>query len=321
MTPHPDDTIVALSSAPGSGPRAIIRLTGPTVLSILEPLFTLRSPSSHEAWKRGVRQRFSGELHLRDFAQAIPSTVYFWPAPKTYTGQDLAEIHLLSSPPVVQAVIAECLSLGARAAGPGEFTLRAFLAGKKDLPQAEAVLAVIEARDEADLQSALTQLAGGVSQPLTQLRHDLLNLLADVEAGLDFVEEDIQFISQDELLTRIAAGMAHLTNLRRQLQQRAHVDQRFRVVLVGEPNAGKSSLFNALLGQDSALVSPVAGTTRDYLAAELVVADIPVELIDTAGWQEAATPSKCWKSFRTRRPIPSRVKPSNSANSNRGRRR
>jgi len=293
MILHPDDTIVALSSPPGPGARAIIRLTGPSIQAVLSPIFTPQSPSAHDTipadWQRQARRRYLGEFHLRALPQPIPAILDLWPAPRTYTGQDLAEIHLLSSPPLVQAVIAECLSRGARAAGPGEFTLRAFLAGKKDLPQAEAVLAVIEARDQADLQTALTQLAGGLSQPLSQLRNDLLNLLADVEAGLDFVEEDIQFISQNELLTRIAAGIAHLINLRRQLQLRSLVDQSFRVVLVGQPNAGKSSLFNALLGQESALVSPIAGTTRDYLSAQLELNGVAVELIDTAGWQEAAT--------------------------------
>jgi tRNA modification GTPase len=188
----------------------------------------------------------------------------------------------------VDRLVADLLAAGARPAQPGEFTLRAFLAGKKDLPQVEAVLAVIEAGTDSDLQTALRQLAGGVTQPLAKLRDDLLNLLADVEAALDFVDEDIEFVSRPDTILRIAAGMAHLTNLRRQLDDRTLSGRTLRVALVGEPNAGKSSLFNALVGTPSALVSATAGTTRDYLTAVVDLGGVSVELIDTAGRQPAA---------------------------------
>ena len=193
----------------------------------------------------------------------------------------MAELHTVSSPPLVNLLIAELLNAGARAAGPGEFTLRAFLAGKRDLPRAEAVQAVISAGDRGELKQALTQLAGGVTRPLEGLRDDLLNLLADVEAGLDFTEEDIQFVDPEAVLIRLAKGLAQLTTLRRQLEQRAAADRPFRAVLVGAPNAGKSSLFNALGG--TALVSPTPGTTRDYLVNRLQIDGTTIELIDTAG--------------------------------------
>ena len=155
-----------------------------------------------------------------------------------------------------------------RAARPGEFTLRAFLAGKLDLTRAEAVQAVVEADDEGELKQALIQLAGGLARPLEGLREDLLNLLADVEAALDFADEDIQFVGRDDLLHRLTRGMAQLTTAARQLDARSVTDRPFRVVLAGRPNAGKSSLFNAL-GGASALVSPEPGTTRDYLVQRL----------------------------------------------------
>lgn len=186
--------------------------------------------------------------------------------------------------------MADLLASGARSAEPGEFTLRAFLAGKKDLPQAEAVLSLIHARDEADLKPALARLAGGVSRPLEELRQDLLNLLADLEAGLDFVDEDIEFVSTSDILTRAAAALAQLTNLRRQLEQRTVSDRPIRVALYGKPNAGKSSLFNALAGSERALVSPIAGTTRDYLSARIQIGSAIVELLDTPG-HELATGS------------------------------
>src|SRR5437588_7711094 len=143
----------------------------------------------------------------------MPSRIYVCPEPRSYTGQNLVEIHLPSSPPLVDLLISQLLTVGARAARPGEFTLRAFLAGKLDLTRAEAVNSVIEANSEGELKHALAQLAGGMAQPLQQLREDLLNLLADVEAGLDFADEDIAFVRPEELLGRLAKAMAQLTLL------------------------------------------------------------------------------------------------------------
>jgi len=189
----------------------------------------------------------------------------------------------------VELLIAQLLQAGARAAQPGEFTLRAFLAGKLDLTRAEAVLGVIEAGNRAELRQALTQLAGGVTRPLQGLRDDLLNLLADIEAGLDFAEEDIRFVDQTELLTRLTKGLAQIVLLDKHLEQRAVGDRVFRVVLAGRPNAGKSSLFNALTREATALVSPLPGTTRDYLVRRLDFAGTPVEVVDTAGRQGASS--------------------------------
>src|SRR5262249_35573292 len=235
------------------------------------------------------RRCYVGSVALPDVGSPLPADLYVWPAPRTYTGQNLAELHTLSCPPLLDLLVARLLNAGARAAGPGEFTLRAFLAGKLDLTRAEAVLAVIEAGSRAELKQALAQLAGGVTRPLQELRGDLLDLLADVEAGLDFAEEDIHFISPENLLNRLAKGLAVLTVLGRQLEQRSVAGRPFRAVLAGRPNAGKSSLFNALAG-GSALVSPEPGTTRDYLTRTLDLDGLKVELVDTAGWQEAADP-------------------------------
>jgi tRNA modification GTPase len=286
MTPHPDDTIVALSSAPGPGLRAIVRVSGPQTREVVAAVFFPLDPGREELGMQG--RLIAGSVRLSGVHSPLPADLYFFGGPQTYTGQDLAELHTISSPPLVERLVAELLAAGARSAQPGEFTLRAFLAGKKDLPQAEAVLAVIEASTEADLRHALKQLAGGVTQPLAKLRDDLLNLLADVEAALDFVDEDIEFVSRPDTILRVAAGMAHLTNLRRQLDDRTVSGRTLRVALVGDPNAGKSSLFNALVGQETALVSDLAGTTRDYLTATVDLGGVRVELIDTAGWQHAA---------------------------------
>jgi tRNA modification GTPase len=282
MVTNLQDTIVALATAPGPGGRAIVRLSGPDALALAGTVFHAAAPLSPSR-----RRCYAGTVTLPDVASPLPADLYVWPAPRTYTGQNLTELHVLSCPPLLDLLVARLLDAGARAAGPGEFTMRAFLAGKLDLTRAEAVLAVIEAGSRAELKQALAQLAGGVTRPLQELRGDLLDLLADVEAGLDFAEEDIHFVGQEDLLKRLAKGLAVLTHLGRQLEQRSVAGRAFRAVLAGRPNAGKSSLFNALAG-GSALVSPEPGTTRDYLTRTLDLDGIKVELVDTAGWQEAA---------------------------------
>jgi tRNA modification GTPase len=282
MTLLLDDTIVALSSAAGRGGRAIVRLSGPTAVGIVECVF--HSPNTIDPKLRRIH---SGFLALNGVSSPIAAELYLFPAPRSYTGQTVAELHLLSSPPLVEQLIKDLLAAGARAAQPGEFTLRGFLAGKLDLPRSEAVLGAIEARDQNELQTSLQQLAGGVSRPLGGLRDDLLNLLADFEAGMDFADEDLQFVAKPQVLIRLAKAMAQVTLVQKQMRERALPGKPFRVALIGPPNAGKSCLFNAITG-GNALVSPVPGTTRDYLVARMELGGLPVELIDTAGLREAA---------------------------------
>jgi tRNA modification GTPase len=279
--PDPDDTIVALASAAGPGLRAIVRISGRLAAAIAAAVFPgfTREPE---------RRLVSGELRLLEERGALPANLYWFPSPRSYTGQDVVELHTLSCPPLIERLIAACLDAGARAAQPGEFTLRAFLAGKLDLTRAEAVLGVIDATGEGELKNALAQLAGGMAQPLAQLREDLLNLLADIEAALDFADEDIAFVRPDELLGRLAKGLAQLTLLKKQIAQRGLGERPFRVVLAGRPNAGKSSLFNALVGRSEAIVSSEPGTTRDYLEKDVRLRDITLRLVDTAGLRPAA---------------------------------
>lgn len=281
MTPQMRDTIVALATPSGPAARAIVRLSGPATRPVVTSLF---SPA--DALPPG-RRLVAGQVQLPDVSAPLPADLYFWPAPHSYTGQDMAELHVVSCPPLVELLVAELLQGGARAAGPGEFTLRAFLAGKLDLTRAEAVQGVIAAGSRGELKQALGQLAGGVARPLQELRDDLLNLLADVEAALDFADEDIRFVQEDELLRRLGNALAQVTLLGKQLDRRAVSDRPFRVVLAGRPNAGKSSLFNALAG-GRALVSSEPGTTRDYLVQLLSLEAMAVELVDTPGWQPGA---------------------------------
>ncbi len=280
MTRQIEDTITALASAPGPGGRAIVRISGPDAARVAGAIF--HAPEALYPLKRRLVQ---GHVRLEGVAAPWPADLYLWPGPHSYTGQDMAEVHTSACPPLVDLLVAQLLRSGSRAAGPGEFTLRAYLAGKLDLPRAEAVRGVIEAGDRDELKLALGQLAGGMTLPLQALRDDLLNLLADVEAGLDFADEDIRFVNRDEVLARLAWALTQVTLVQRQLSRRTLTSGPFRVVLAGRPNVGKSSLFNALTGA-SALVSPEPGTTRDYLVEQLTLGGVALEVVDTPGWEE-----------------------------------
>ncbi|MGH7127859.1 MAG: tRNA modification GTPase [Planctomycetaceae bacterium] len=280
------DTIAALASAPGPSARGILRVSGDDVRDILEQIF---QPDHPQRWRtcRGAAAH-DGSFPLWTDRPPVAVTVYLWPNRRSYTGEPLAEIHAPGSPPLLEAILARLYAHGARPARAGEFTLRAFLAGRMDLVQAEAVLGVIEADDHVELEAALRQLAGGLSGRLAGVRRDLIDLLADLEAGLDFVEEDIEFLSRDDLLRRLRGARDALAELKRQSEARMHTNVRRQVVLAGLPNAGKSTLFNALAGGEIALVSDVQGTTRDYLRADLDWQGVAIELIDTAGWESGA---------------------------------
>lgn len=276
-----DETIAAISTAPGGAARGMVRLSGPAVIAILEDCFQPLDGvvSASERTPRVI----AGNLLWDESGVRLPCELYLWPGTRSYTREPVAELHTLGSPPLLAGVLRRVCQAGARVAQPGEFTLRAFLAGQLDLTQAEAVLGVIDAHSDSQLHAALAQLAGGISAPMLQLREQLLDLLAHLEAGLDFVEEDIEFITAEELDTQLTAAENFVRQIVDQMEQRSETLAELRVVLVGWPNAGKSSLFNSLVGRDEAIVSDIAGTTRDYLVARLVLEGVECELVDTAG--------------------------------------
>lgn len=280
----PHDTIAALASAPGGAARAIVRVTGPDMLGCVERCFV---PGDGRA-VRGVRRptAIPGEINISGLASPLPCLLYLWPSTRSYTRQPTAELHTLGSPPLVDSLLAELCAGGARLARPGEFTLRAFLAGRLDLTQAEAVLGVIDARGRPELDAALAQLAGGLAAPLARLRGELLDVLAHLEAGLDFADEEIEFISRAELGGHLAAAQSEVERLLGRMQTRGEAGAAIRAVLIGAPNVGKSSLYNAVGGQ-SALVSDRAGTTRDYLSTRIDLDGLVCELVDTAGFDGA----------------------------------
>lgn len=279
-----DDTIAAPASPPGPAARGVIRISGERTVDVLRSCFRA---DDQAAWDRArLPRRHSGRFGIEAIRSPLPVTVHLWPTQRSYTGQPLAEVHAVGASPLLEAMLAELYRHGARPARPGEFTLRAFLAGRMDLMQAEAVLGVIDACEQEQLQRALQQLAGGISGLIAEVHSNLLDLLADLEAGLDFVDEDIEFVSAEEVARRLTAARSTVEQLRRQATDRMTSHGAVRIVIAGLPNAGKSTLFNALAGEEAALVSEQVGTTRDYLRAELEWDGLSVELIDTAGREQ-----------------------------------
>ena len=287
-----NDTIAAIASAPGGAARGVVRISGADAVARLASCFTL-SPGEEALTAIRTPTRICGSIRAcgesEDNELVVPGDLLLWPTKRSYTREPLAEFHTIGSPPLLAAVIEQLGRAGVRPAEPGEFTLRAFLAGRIDLTQAEAVLGVIDARDRRDLDAALDQLAGGLSRPLHRLREELLGVLAELEAGLDFVEEDIEFISRVALRSRLDAAQDIVAATLDQLSTRDVRTEVPRIAITGPPNAGKSSLFNALIvrynagDSTGAIVSSEPGATRDYIGARLNLDGIDCELIDTAG--------------------------------------
>ena len=269
-----NDTIAAIASARGGGLRGIVRVSGPDTARCLQlPQERLKSATS------ACRIAVDWQLPQQ---RILPCEVYFWPDQRSYTRQPTAEIHMLGCDPLLDMVLEQICHRGARLAQPGEFTLRAFLAGRIDLTQAEAVLGVIDAQTKHQLATSLDQLAGGLSRPLDQIRNELLNLCADVEAGLDFVDEDIEFVTKQQIMAGLTGIHGQLVKLQNQIKSRSQPREMPTILLSGRPNVGKSTLWNRW-SQQSALVSKVPGTTRDFLVTEIDLNGVHCRLIDTAG--------------------------------------
>jgi len=274
------ETIAAIASPPGGAIRGIVRISGPDTTRILQTL------CPGDCCFPKTASRIGTSIDLGDPLGNVDASVLLWPNERCYTGMPSAEIHLPGAAPILNAALERLLHHGARMAEPGEFTMRAFLAGRLDLTEAEAVLGVIDADDKRTLDAALRQLSGGLSGPLNQLRTELLNLLAHLEAGLDFVEEDIEFITQAELSSNVQRIADQIQAINDQMTTRSGTTGPPQVVMRGDPNAGKSSLINVLGGEEVAIVSELAGTTRDCVERTLDCDGLTVRLIDTAGIEE-----------------------------------
>jgi tRNA modification GTPase len=278
--PEHDDTIVAISTPPGRGGIGIVRLSGPDARIIAEPLLKLRHPLAP------AQARFA-EILDNTGETLDEAVVTFFEKPHSYTSEDIVEIAAHGSPVLLDLLVRKCLSAGARLAEPGEFTQRAFLSGRLDLTQAEAVSDLIEASTIHQARVAAQQLGGSLSRQITPIKQQLTILIAALEAGIDFAEDDIDLLPTNEIGARIQAIQTPLTALEQISSYGRIVREGFTLAIVGRPNVGKSSLFNRLIERDRAIVTSTPGTTRDLVTEHVSLQGIPVQLIDTAGLRDS----------------------------------
>ena len=277
------DTIAAISTPPGRGGIGIVRLSGPQATSIAAQLVQLRQPLEH------ARARLADVLDAEetDATRIDEALVTFFASPNSYTAEDLVEIAAHGSPVVLNLLLRRALDLGARLAEPGEFTQRAFLAGRLDLTQAEAVRDLIEAQTLTQARQAASQMGGALSHRVAPVKQSLVELIALLEAGIDFAEDDVDVAAEAEIARRIGALTPPLSALEASFARGRIVHDGLTLAIVGRPNAGKSSLFNRLVERDRAIVTATPGTTRDLVTERISLDGIPLELVDTAGLREA----------------------------------
>jgi tRNA modification GTPase len=281
-----DDTIAAIATPIGEGGLAVIRISGPQALSVAERCFAPAGQGAVKPLEAASHTIHFGHI-VRKGMVVDEVLLSVMRAPRTFTREDVVEISCHGGLLPAKTVLDTLLENGARLAEPGEFTRRAFLNGRIDLTQAEAVADLIHSRTELALRAANEQLAGKLSQRINLLRDEMVKTLAHIEAHIDFPDEDIAPDTKQQLIRRLENGIAAMTELLRTANEGQILRRGIRAAIIGRPNAGKSSLLNQLLGRDRAIVSPIPGTTRDTIEETANIRGLPVVFIDTAGLREA----------------------------------
>ncbi len=277
-----DDTIVALATPAGAGAIAVIRLSGGKTFAIANKIFKLKKDKDKKASSLQSHTVHLGVIY--DGEQVIDEVLLsIFHAPNSYTGEDVVEISCHGSTFIQQRIIQLAIKHGAGMAREGEFTLRAFLNGQMDLSQAEAVADTVSSNSEASHRLAMQQMRGGYSEDISKMRNELIHLASLVELELDFSEEDVEFANREQLKVFISNLKSQISNLISSFEYGNAIRQGIPVVIAGKPNVGKSTLLNTLLNEERAIVSPIAGTTRDTVEEEITLSGIKFRFIDTAG--------------------------------------
>ncbi len=299
------DTIVAPATPPGAGAVAIVRLSGPRAIPIARALWHPPAPAPRphaDALTLIPRRLYLGEI--RDPATLTPidrAMLAVFPAPRSLTGEDVAELQCHGGAYLVRRVLALATAAGARLAEPGEFSRRAFLNGRIDLTEAEAIADLVAARGEAGLRMALAQMSGALADRVNGLRRQVIAIRAHLEIEIDFSDQDIRLPARGDLVREIDSLTADLAQLHDSFARGRIIREGARAAIIGKPNAGKSSLLNRLLGADRAIVTPIPGTTRDVIEDSIALGGVPLLLADTAGLRDSTDPIERLGIDRTRR--------------------
>jgi len=281
---YTEDTIAAIATPPGRGAIGVIKISGDLAFSILKKIFRPFKPRSKF---ESHRLYYGFIVDPRDDKVIDEVLVCYMKKPKTYTREDVVEIYAHSGYYILKKILELVLIAGARPAEPGEFTLRAYLNGRIDLSQAEAIQELVSAKTETALNLALNTLLGKLSEKVTFLKNELMDILVLVESAIDFPEEDIEIMEPEKLFQKIKKKILPvIDDLIKNYEEGRIYKEGIRLVIAGKPNVGKSSLMNAFLKEERAIVTPVPGTTRDFLEEEATIEGLPVKLIDTAGLRE-----------------------------------